>query len=177
MNVEFIEFFPDEINHERRILKGTLRIRIPELNLHILGVIICRNKNYWVVRLPGKFAIHHKTGEQIWFPYVVFEDRERQKQLIDVIREQAPAFIEKRLHDISNPQTIQAKVQNPQRKQVQQAKPQPKEQKNGSEPPIAKKPERPRSYPTIKPNVQWSNPPKRQQTKQQNTKPIRKGKS
>jgi hypothetical protein len=109
MNIEVIEFFGISRDEDRGILTGTLRIRLPDIGIHILGVYVSRRKDSWFFSLPGRNENHHETGDPIRYPFVVFEDRERQRELIKAIKEKGRAFIERKLADqensISSPKT------------------------------------------------------------------------
>ena len=106
MKIEVIEFFPITRDDVRGVLTGTLRVKIPEVGLHILGIFVSKKKNFWFFTLPGKKGIHHETGEPVRYPFVVFEG-EQQRELMDAIRTHGRAYIEKRLDDKENPLVIQ----------------------------------------------------------------------
>lgn len=99
--IEIIEFYPLEINEEK--VTGTLRISLPDIGIHILGIYVSKFKDRYSFSLPGRNGIHHETGENVRYPYIVFEDRAKQKELIAQIREKGRDFIEKRLADKENP--------------------------------------------------------------------------
>ena len=103
MNIEIIEFFPIELNKEKETLTGTLRVKLTDLGIHILGIFVSKRKDCWYFGLPGKKSIHHKTGELIRFTFLVFDDKDRQRELMDAVRKHGQAFIEKRLADTKNP--------------------------------------------------------------------------
>jgi len=102
MNIEVIEFYPMERDEEKEILTGTLRIKLPDIGIHILGIWCSKKKESWIFSLPGRTGIN-ETGEKVRYPCFVFEDREKQKDLITAIRKNGRDFIEKRLADIENP--------------------------------------------------------------------------
>lgn len=99
MNIEVVEFYPHEINDEKESLSGTLRIKLVDSAIHILGIFVSKRKNYWHFNLPGRTGVNHLTGEHVRYPYIVFEDREQHRALIAAIKEQGPTFIERRLAD------------------------------------------------------------------------------
>jgi hypothetical protein len=103
MIVEIVEFYPLSRNEAKGELTGTLRVRLPELGIHILGVFLSKRADAWYFTLPGREAVSHKTGERIRYPFIVFEDREKQKALMVSIREHGRSFIERRLTDTENP--------------------------------------------------------------------------
>lgn len=120
MNVEIAEFYPLTCDEAKGFLTGTLRIKLPDLGLHILGIFVFKQKDYWRFEIPGRTGRHHQTGEQIRYPFIVFEDRGQQRALIDAIREKGRAFIEKRLTDKENPLMFPVKKQQPTSKAVDQ---------------------------------------------------------
>ena len=127
MNIEIIEFFPIELNKEKETLTGTLRVKLTDLGIHILGIFVSKRKDCWYFGLPGKKSIHHKTGELIRFTFLVFDDKDRQRELMDAIRQQGQDFIEKRLSDKA--------LVFPQKKELSgQAAPGPKRSDNATAP-------------------------------------------
>jgi hypothetical protein len=117
MNIEIIECFPSEKRGD--ILTGTLRIRIVDLKIHLLGVYFCRRKDSWYFSLPGRTTTNSSTNEPVRFPYITFEDRELQKVLMTEIRQKGRDFIESRLADASNPLIFPEKKE----KELNEAKP------------------------------------------------------
>jgi hypothetical protein len=103
MNIEIVEFYPLESNEDKGLLTGTIRVKIPEIGIHILGIYVSKRKNFWYFKLPGRKGTHHETGEPILFPFIVFEDQEKNRSLLNSIREQGRNFIEKRLADTEKP--------------------------------------------------------------------------
>lgn len=99
MNVEILEFYPIEKNEERKTLTGTLRVKLPDLGIHILGIFVFRKNDYWHFTIPGRTGEHHETGVSVRYPFVVFEDRDKQKELIEAIREKGREFILNRLSE------------------------------------------------------------------------------
>ena len=98
-----MDFYPLEHNKVKGILTGTLRIKLSEIGVHLLGIYVSKKNNSWFFQLPGKFGSHHQTGEAIRFPFFCFENRDQQRELIAEIQKKAPAFIEKRLADLESP--------------------------------------------------------------------------
>jgi hypothetical protein len=103
ITIEIIDFFPQEKDDTKQILTGSMRVRIVNLGIHILGITVQKNKNGWYFFLPGRTAISHKTGNNIRYPFITFDDRELHHELMNQIREKGQAYIEKRLEDAENP--------------------------------------------------------------------------
>ena len=101
--VEILEFYPIEKNDEKEILTGTIRAKLPHVGIHILGIFISKRKDYWHFSLPSRQGIHHETGEPVRYPLVLFEDRDKQRELIDAIRKEGRAFIERWLSETEIP--------------------------------------------------------------------------
>lgn len=112
MNVEIIEFFPMEHDEERCVLTGTLRVRLPDVGIDILGVYISKKKDRWMFSLPGRRSISHKTGLPVNYPALSFIDREKQAELMFLIREKGRDFVEKRLLDKENPIVLPVKKES-----------------------------------------------------------------
>src|ERR1700733_14187341 len=81
MNIEIVEFYPLECDAERKTLTGTLRIKLPDIGIHLLGIFVRKNKDRWHVTIPGRKGIHHETGEEVRYPFISFEDTGRQHEL------------------------------------------------------------------------------------------------
>ena len=103
MNIEIVEFYPIKQNKDKDHLTGTLRVKLSDFGIHILGIIVSKRKDFWHFLLPGKKTIHHQTGKSIRFPLITFENREKQQELLDSIREKGRTFIEKKLADKEPP--------------------------------------------------------------------------
>lgn len=153
MNIEVIEFYPTEYREDKGILTGTLRIKLPDIGIHILGIYVSKRKNSWFFTMPGRNGVHHETGESIRFPFLVFEDREKQKELLVAIREKGKAFIENKL-DAESPFSVMKGNQQP---KIPKACDNVTETKQATS--IVKKSER-----TIA-MKEWIDPPKRRMTK------------
>lgn len=136
MNIEVIEFYPIERNEEKGLLNGTLRIRLPVLGIHIMGIYVSKKNDYWFFSLPGRNGIHHESGESVRYPFIAFENRDQQNELIAAIKKMAPAFIEKRLADTENP--LNFPKQQQQTKRMEQPKDCDKEAKVKQKVPIEK---------------------------------------
>lgn len=145
MNVKFVEFYPISGDESVDVFTGTIRVKLPDLSLDILGIFVSKKKNTWFFGLPGRQGIDAKSGEKIRYPFIVFEDREQQKALLSAIRERAPAFIEKRTIDKENP------IVWPEKKKV--------EDKKLSTVKVAMYPSEAKPKPTITDRV-WRDPPK-----------------
>ncbi|MCE5318403.1 MAG: hypothetical protein LLG04_13720 [Parachlamydia sp.] len=103
MNLEIIEFYPLQLDKEKGNVTGTLRVKLSDYGIDILGIFVSKRKDYWYFALPGRVGTHHETGEKVRYPFIVFEDRGQHSQLMEIIRKNAPLFIEKRLVDKESP--------------------------------------------------------------------------
>lgn len=120
MNIEIVEFYPTSLDQAQETLIGTLRIKLSDFGIHILGIQVSKRKNLWHFRLPARYSTHHETGEQIFYPLIAFDYKEQQQTLMVAIREKGRAFIEKRLADTERRLVIPPKKQK-QPKPPQQA--------------------------------------------------------
>lgn len=94
MNLEIVEFYPVERNDSKESLNGTLRIKLPDLGIHILGIFATKRKTMYFFNMPAKFGFDNETGKQVRYPVFVFEDKEKQKQFMEAIKINGRAFIE-----------------------------------------------------------------------------------
>jgi len=164
MNIEVLEFFPFERDEDRDFLSGTLKIKLVDFGICVLGIYVTKKKNTWFFSLPGRTGTDHETGQEIRFPFVTFEDREKHKELIEAIRDQGRVFVEARLADTSKPLSFPAK----------------KETKTGhsktfkaNNEAVATKEAVSIAKPAVNPSIAskvWQDPPKRIQTAKQRFK-------
>lgn len=103
MNIEVLEFYPFDENKNNDFIRGTLKIRLPEQGMVIMGIFASRSKGRYFFKLPSRTGADHKTGEKVEYPIVIFEDKEKNKELIEAIREKGQLFIEARLADTERP--------------------------------------------------------------------------
>jgi|SRR6185295_11816685 len=100
MNIEIIEFYP--LFRDAYQYTGTLRLRLIDIGIDLLGVHVKRTKDRWFFNIPFKTGIDDE-GKQVQYPLVSFSDKEKQRDLINTLREKAPAFIEERIKDPLKP--------------------------------------------------------------------------
>lgn len=94
-------------------MSGTLRVKLPEIGIDILGIFAGKRPDgSYFFFLPVKYGIDAKTGQKVQYPIITFHDKEKRKALMETIREQGLAFIEKRLADQENPITFPKKKIN-----------------------------------------------------------------
>ena len=103
MNIEILEFYPLEKNDEKQTLTGTIRIRLIDFEIEILGIYVSKQQDRWYFNLPSRKGTHHETGAPVRYPNFVFTDRDKHRQFIDAIREKGKTFIERRLLDVEKP--------------------------------------------------------------------------
>lgn len=154
MEVEITEFYPIERNEEKGVLTGTLRIKLTDLGIHILGIYVTKRNDSWYFRLPGSKGVDHKTGNEIRYPIFTFDDRNKQSALMKAIREQGRAFIEERLAGTEKPLIFPEKKQHP----IKQAMPS-KASDDATEAKEMALIVNPKPAPTQ--TMKWSDPPKR----------------
>jgi hypothetical protein len=156
MNIEILEFYPLEKNDEKQTLSGTIRIRLIDCEIEILGVYVSKCQDKWYFSLPSRKGTHHETGLPVRYPNFVFTDRDKHRQFIEAIREQGRAFIENRIADTENPfifpQRPQKEIKQPEAPKAQNKPIAPKEtasiEKQKPKPSLASK--------------EWKDPPRLQ---------------
>lgn len=92
MNVEIVEFYP--LQNGKGIISGTLRIKLCDLGIHILGIYVTKKGDHWFFNLPGRNGIYHETGKTIRYPFVVFENSERHALFMNELRKKGRVFVE-----------------------------------------------------------------------------------
>mgnify|MGYP001583009335 CR=1 FL=1 len=100
MNIEIMEFYP--IHRDNKRYTGTIRLRLVDIGIQILGIHVIRTKERWYFNIPFKTGTD-ELGNLVQYPVLSFEDKEFQRDLIRSIQEKAPAFIEARIIDPLKP--------------------------------------------------------------------------
>jgi len=94
LNIEIIEFYLKEQNESKGFLNGTMRIKLPEIAIHILGINVVKKKDYWFFELPSRIGFDHLKEKATRYPCFSFEDKEKQRSLIEAIKMKGKEFIE-----------------------------------------------------------------------------------
>lgn len=100
MNIEIIDFYP--LYRDAHQYTGTLRLRLVDLGIQILGIHVIRKKDRWYFNIPFKTGTDD-LGKIVQYPVLSFEDKEFQRDLMKSIQEKAPVFIEARINDPVKP--------------------------------------------------------------------------
>lgn len=106
MNIEIIDFYP--LYRETHQYTGTLRLRLIDLGIDLLGVHVKCTKDKWYFNIPFKTAVDEK-GVFVQYPLISFQDKEKQRALVNSIREKAPSFIEAKINDPLKPMVFKDK--------------------------------------------------------------------
>lgn len=109
MNVEILEFYPLEKNESGTKINGTIRVRLPDIGVQILGIYVTKKNNTWFFNLPKKNGVDKNTGEKIFYRTFLFEDHEKNADMINAIREKGIEFIENQMKDPENLSRFDAK--------------------------------------------------------------------
>ena len=94
MNIEIIEFYLKEQNESKGFLNGTMRIKLPEIAIHILGINVVKKKDNWFFELPSRIGFDHVTGNSIKYPCFSFSNKEKQRSLVESIKIKGKEFVE-----------------------------------------------------------------------------------
>ena len=97
MDIEIVEFYLIEQDEAEGMLRGTLHIYIPSIDLDIRGCSVTKKKHRWFIGLPTRKAIDDDTGEWVRFPLVSFTDRVKTAALVAELREKGRVYIENKL--------------------------------------------------------------------------------
>lgn len=92
MKVE-IKAFYKYVDQKENDLAGSLHIFLPDVCIHLRGVLIFRKKWKWILVFPQKKIIDQITKKWVTYPIFSFDDREKQIELHLAIREAAIEFI------------------------------------------------------------------------------------
>lgn len=103
MNIQILDFFAISRDDKKGFLTGSLKVNLPDLGIHILGVYFSKRKDTWYFQVPTRRGVHHETGEDVIYPLVVFEEHEKQRAFINALQVKGREFVENRLSDTENP--------------------------------------------------------------------------
>ena len=120
--IEVMEFYPNNDKKIDPLIIGSLKIKLIESGIYLLGINVIKNKKFWFFNMPGRFGFHHETGIRIRYPFFCFDDRDKQVKLISEIREKGRAFVEKWLYENSPIIPIKPKHKKPKPKIVEREK-------------------------------------------------------
>lgn len=88
-----MEFYPKELNESKGYLTGTMRIKLPEIEIHILGINVVKKKDNWFFELPSRIGFDQNRAS-FKYPCFSFEDKEKQRSLKEAVRIKGKEFIE-----------------------------------------------------------------------------------
>lgn len=78
---------------------GTLHVYLVEENIHLRGVAVMFRKNRWYVWIPTRHGYDEKTKKMVRYPLFNFDDREKNKEMVTLLKKEAIAFIKKNFID------------------------------------------------------------------------------
>lgn len=93
MKLEVVEFYPMERDDEKQILKGSLHVYLPDMDVDLRGVMVRKRKNSWFFGLPTLLGIDPDTGKKVRFPVFAFVNREKTDELRSLIREKGKEYV------------------------------------------------------------------------------------
>lgn len=83
MNIEILEFYEVSRNDEKKILLGTIRVRLTDLGIDILGIYITRKNKSFYFNMPSRLGKDHVTKKSITYPVFVFSERDNQRKFMN----------------------------------------------------------------------------------------------
>lgn len=80
MEIEILEFYAvDRERNKNKKTLGTIRVRLPEIDVDILGITVTKSKDGFLFHVPSKHGVLKKTGESIRYPLINFSNRDKQR--------------------------------------------------------------------------------------------------
>lgn len=98
MDIEIIEFYLEQQDSSKQMLKGTLHIYLPKYDIDIRGVIVSKRKDFWFFGLPSKVGVDQETGQKIKYPIFTFTDNNKMLEFVSNIREKGKSYIIKKMN-------------------------------------------------------------------------------
>ena len=93
MQIEIVEFYPDEI--KSNFLKGSMHVYIVEEKIDLRGWMVIKNKETWLFHLPSKVGKDPETSKLIRYPTFAYNDPEKAKNLFELVRVKGIEYITK----------------------------------------------------------------------------------
>jgi len=103
MKLEIIEFYPTVWDKQRDFMHGTMRVKLPEYRIEILGVCVTYKNDMWHIKLPNKPGYDNIKNKHTRYPLVNFIDEDEKRQFFDILLKTAPDFIMNRILCKKNP--------------------------------------------------------------------------
>lgn len=100
--IEIIDAYPIGTNSQNGSIFGTLRVKLVDLGIELLGVFFVKKflpEVRWDFKLPTRAGIDHVTGRRVTYPTIVFSNPKMQTELMAAIFEKGPSYIESRIAD------------------------------------------------------------------------------
>lgn len=106
--VEVLDFYPEEPNKKKSCFVGTLKIRIPEMGLTLMGIRVLNIEGSFKYEVPSSKTICHKTHKSVRFPHIAFESKEAKEKFIGLLMAEAPQIMARdAVKYAKNPRKIQ----------------------------------------------------------------------
>ena len=93
MNIEIVEFYEFRRDEKKFKIEGTLHVYLIDLDIDIRGIYAVRSGDRLFIEMAYKTGIDEDTKEHIRYPVFSFTDREKNKILLEKIREKAEIYV------------------------------------------------------------------------------------
>ena len=101
MKVEVVEFYPTEKDDSKQILKGSLHVYLPDMDVDLRGVMVRKRKDSWYFGLPSLFGKDPETGKMVRFPVFAFVNRDKTRELRNNIIEEGKRYIKENISNFN----------------------------------------------------------------------------
>jgi len=86
MKIEIVNFYKAlHLDNKKSKFVGTMRVRLPEIGIEILGVSISKTNRGYFICLPQKKGFDHVTKNEIVYSVFIFCDKSKQKEFMDCL--------------------------------------------------------------------------------------------
>lgn len=94
MEIEVLNFYEIRRDDAKGHLVGTLHIRLKEFGMNIKSIWVNKRNNKYYIGFPSKTTFDHKTNKIVRYGVIMFDDPEKQAQILANIKIQGCEFIE-----------------------------------------------------------------------------------
>ncbi len=94
MNIEIVEFYP--YAKKGRKIAGTLHVYLIDENIDLRGIHVEKKKDTWWFQIPYRTQYAHDTKKEERFPVFLFNDIEKNKDLMHTMRTEGIKYIEEK---------------------------------------------------------------------------------
>jgi len=97
MNIEIVEAYPTQLGGQnKKRIAYSLHVYIIDFDIDFRGVIAIKYKDSYIIRMPSRTSLDEETQKYVQYPILSFSNREKFKELVNLIKEKTIEYISKK---------------------------------------------------------------------------------